>query len=367
MSGYFTEGEPTPSAVRGEAPVITINSAKPALHAWVHRLASKVTISFDTTNLYENIYIHIKSARIHNIPAPARCSTPTMKTRIADPDEDVWIDGDTIEYGKGSDFNLWPRLTKGNNPLGGDPADRGSCMQTTPGRFSSTRTCRARGNSNGRMFRAAIRRSPTPTGNTPGKPGYRDDKPCGTYIEVEGFYISNTAENPGKGRIFYRFMLGKNADDDYNAERNFHYKLTMRFQGNANDVDWHIDYNEEPGIYVPNPYFHLLPLRPLMMLPVKIKGKPVGNLKAEIIENDWRPYNAGEEFTYYRGEVYDERKPESEHIGRRRFRQSKKSKTVRGTDSSRWPRPISTGSAGTWTTGKDTTISIGSRKISGTA
>lgn len=50
-------------------------------------------------------------------------------------------------------------------------------------------------------------------------------------------------------------MLGKNADDDYNAERNFHYKLTMRFQGNANDVDWHIDYNEEPGIYVPNPYF----------------------------------------------------------------------------------------------------------------
>ena len=35
-----------------------------------------------------------------------------------------------------------------------------------------------------------------------------------------------------------------------------------------------------------------------------IKGKPVGNLKAEIIENDWRPYNAGEEFTYYRGEVY---------------------------------------------------------------
>ena len=35
-----------------------------------------------------------------------------------------------------------------------------------------------------------------PDWNTPGKPGYRDDKPCGTYIEVEGFYISNTAEDP---------------------------------------------------------------------------------------------------------------------------------------------------------------------------
>ncbi|MEI3555044.1 MAG: hypothetical protein V8Q54_10910 [Alistipes senegalensis] len=154
------------------------------------------------------------------------------------------------------------------------------------------------------MFRAAIRADLLPRREHPGKPGYRDDKPCGTYIEVEGFYISNTAENPGKGRIFYRFMLGKNADDDYNAERNFHYKLTMRFQGNANDVDWHIDYNEEPGIYVPNPYFISYLYDHSMMLPVKIKGKPVGNLKAEIIENDWRPYNAGEEFTYYRGEVY---------------------------------------------------------------
>ena len=41
-----------------------------------------------------------------------------------------------------------------------------------------------------------------------------------------------------------------------------------------------------------------------MMLPVKIKGKPVGNLKAEIVENNWGPYQAGDEFEYYRDEVY---------------------------------------------------------------
>ena len=119
-----------------------------------------------------------------------------------------------------------------------------------------------------------------PDGNDPDDPGYRDGKPCGTYIEVEGFYISNTAENPGKGAIFYRFMLGKNADDDYNAERNFHYKLTMRFQGSANDVDWHIDYQEDPGIYVPNPYYISYLYDHSMMLPVKIKGKPVGKPKS---------------------------------------------------------------------------------------
>ena len=99
-------------------------------------------------------------------------------------------------------------------------------------------------------------------------------------------------------------MLGKNADDDYNAERNFHYKLTMRFQGSANDVNWHIDYQEDPGIYVPNPYYISYLYDHSMMLPVKIKGKPVGNLKAEIVENNWGPYQAGDEFEYYRDEVY---------------------------------------------------------------
>lgn len=41
-----------------------------------------------------------------------------------------------------------------------------------------------------------------------------------------------------------------------------------------------------------------------MMLPLKIKGTPVGKLKAEIVENNWRPHEAGSEFEYYRGEVY---------------------------------------------------------------
>ena len=50
MSGYFTANKPESGAVRGEAPLLTINSAKPTIHAWLRRLASKVTISFDTKN-----------------------------------------------------------------------------------------------------------------------------------------------------------------------------------------------------------------------------------------------------------------------------------------------------------------------------
>lgn len=51
----------------------------------IRRLASKVTISFDTTNLYENIYIHIKSAQIHNIPRTCTLLDPNDETRIAAP------------------------------------------------------------------------------------------------------------------------------------------------------------------------------------------------------------------------------------------------------------------------------------------
>ena len=41
---------------------------------------------------------------------------------------------------------------------------------------------------------------------------------------------------------------------DYNAQRNYHYKLTLRFNGYANDVDWHIDYKKEDRkIQNPNP------------------------------------------------------------------------------------------------------------------
>lgn len=51
-------------------------------------------------------------------------------------------------------------------------------------------------------------------------------------------------------------MLGKNMSDDFNAERNTHYKLTLVFNKDANDIDWHIDYDyipKPPEIVAPSP------------------------------------------------------------------------------------------------------------------
>lgn len=78
--------------------------------------------------------------------------------------------------------------------------------------------------------------------------------PYGTYIEVDAYYRSINEEKVGSGDIKYRFMLGKNITTNYDAERNHHYKLTLKFKNFANDADWHIEYAEpEPGIEVPNP------------------------------------------------------------------------------------------------------------------
>ncbi len=43
-------------------------------------------------------------------------------------------------------------------------------------------------------------------------------------------------------------MLGKNVADNYDCERNHHYKLTLRFsRQRQRDADWHIEYDDAEG------------------------------------------------------------------------------------------------------------------------
>ena len=83
----------------------------------------------------------------------------------------------------------------------------------------------------------------------PDDPTYRlkDDVPYGTYIEVDAYYVSINPEKVGSGSIKYRFMLGKDVETDYNAERNYHYKLTLVLKNFANDADWHNSIRAEPS------------------------------------------------------------------------------------------------------------------------
>ncbi len=88
-----------------------------------------------------------------------------------------------------------------------------------------------------------------PSGVDPSDIAWKDAKKYGSYIEVKAYYNSNNSTEK-QGEITYRFMLGKDTHLDYNAERNYHYKLTLMFKGWANDVDWHIDYKKTPLLCV---------------------------------------------------------------------------------------------------------------------
>lgn len=98
-------------------------------------------------------------------------------------------------------------------------------------------------------------------------------------------------------------MLGKNITTNYDAERNHHYKLTLKFKNFANDADWHIEYAEpEPGIEVPNPYYISYLYNRTMDLPIKINPgyAKVESVKAEILNNGWAPIGAdANNFDYY--------------------------------------------------------------------
>ena len=210
MSGYFK--------VEGEDPadsVAVIDRPNLRLHAWVRRAVSKVTVAFDARKLNENIYIYIQSARIKDIPR----SCPLVDTNRPSSDEELWEDGDTILYGRGDDHTQWLRIACGR----GANQD-GSHANDAPSLF---------------FFENM-------QGKHPDKHQYqnfdrKDNVPYGTYVEVKGYYVNNSMDNPSYGNIVYRCMLGKNMEDDFDSERNAHYRLTLVFNKDANDVDWHIE------------------------------------------------------------------------------------------------------------------------------
>ncbi len=302
----FTDG-------RMVAPVLTINKPGMTLTAWLVRLASKVTIAYDASNLKENVFIFLKSVTIKDIPktcALGVSNTPTSKEQLTNGQSIIYYEGK--EPTVSADFNAetYPAMlsTADNEPFGSSHAhndqhalffyenNQGTGKDkrqdavtntTIPGDQigSDSDFNEGSGPSDGQID--------FPDGNSEdSNTGFKDEKRFGTYIEVEAYYRSNNAERLGEGKIIYRFMLGQDVLKNYDAKRNYHYKLTLKFNGFANDVDWHIDYEQEPDIYIPAPYYISYLYDKSMELPVQIIGKiqPGTTLKAEIIENNWQPF-----------------------------------------------------------------------------
>ena len=311
MLGCFTNS--TSSNYSGDESLV-INSKNVKLHAWLRRAASKVTIAYDGSALKEGVFIYLQSVQIKDIPSQCYLGKEnnvgkegyTLDVPTTGPD---MIDGEIITYHKGDISDNFEygegcadhRVTVGSPHFGSheETAPALYFYENMQGADSSMPDKRQDSDNNGILDFPGLP-------NKPDKyPDYRlkDDVLYGTYIEVHAHYISNNSERLGNGHIIYRFMLGQDVKNDYNAKRNCHYKLTLTFKNFANEADWHIEYEEpEPGVMTPEPYYISYLYKHSMMYPIKVNtgGRKIEYIKAEIEENNWAPHNAGGDI-YYTG------------------------------------------------------------------
>lgn len=322
MFGFFVVGDDK-SKEPESAPLITVAQSDMRLHSWIRRAASKVTVAFDASKLKDNIYIYLKSVQIKDIPTHCWLGKDNMPGKDAPEGTELIADGETIEYAKGNtswDDNYPARLTNGRPVYGA-----ANLPDDVEGRISIDEQIAAHHEEDvaalyfyENMQGKGISKKQDwqnkgevtfPDGSDKDEngnlnsPNRKDQMLYGSYIEVKAHYVSRNEGDMSEGEITYRFMLGKDTDTDYDAQRNYHYKLTMKFNGYANDVDWHIDYERELGIIIPNPYYISYLYNHSMMLPVQVNTEPgvtVTGLKAEIIDNRWAPDEPRDDFDYYR-------------------------------------------------------------------
>lgn len=320
MTGYFTEGEQPGSSVKTtyeDDPTVRVQAGS-NIHCWLRRLASKVTIDFDATNLDPSTTIYLKEVRVRDIAydcpllAPgkvdekAAADTPGGLMSNSKSSHKLQFCEDAF-YNHPSDkvFRNWPQLTAGHPNLAsivpqtdalkklGHGNDKYSLFfyENMQGDGESKRQD-AEGivDENGNPQPDGVIDSPGST--NPDDPHYKDGMPAGTYVEVIAYYESTTEGNEGSGPIVYRFMLGSNAENNYDVERNHHYKLTLCFRGYANEYDWHVEYvnTDNPVVLIPNPYYISYCYNEKLELPIVVQGDIVDNtVTAEIIRNDWYP------------------------------------------------------------------------------
>lgn len=313
MFGYF---DLNGNAQGFDAPLVRVNG-RANLFCWLRRAASKVTVAYDASDLEDGIRIYLKSIKIKHIPKECylgRENTPGYESAKFDKKngksvaDELYEDGEVYYYCDTPDdeasFEKWPWISLGKSLYGltapdqklpANPSVSDYHTELTPALYFYENL---QGNEDSKPGIKDKRQDSDGDGvlDAPGLPSdstyqWKDDVEFGTYIEVEAHYDARMSNRPGEGRIIYRFMLGKDVIKDYNAERNFHYKLTLKFNGYANDVDWHIEYEEDKEMIAPDPYYISYLYNQTAVLPVRLKGSNLNDVKLEIriIENHWWP------------------------------------------------------------------------------
>ena len=291
MFGYFTSA--TGQTSQGfDAPVLYVNRKTVDLHAWIKRMVSKVTVAFDPTGLKESVWVYVKSITIHDIPTDCRLGV----NNTPDAASELITNGESINYytaATADDHEKWSLvLSKGSGVQGSSHSNTANALyffENMQGNYPGQKE----------YLKEQI---PDETGtaidapDADGTNDYKDRIKYGSYIEVVGYYLSKNKEKLSSGPIRYRFMLGKDITYNYDAERNFHYKLTLKLRGFANEADWHISYTEQtPTVFTPDKYYISYLYGQSLQFPVRVLTGDDNvrkyKVKAEIIENNWCPFD----------------------------------------------------------------------------
>ncbi len=353
MFGYFTpENDAESNGFESEKPLVFTGKVNDSqkIHAWLKRAASKVTVAFDPSGLNQGVTIYVRNVTVRDIPKTCLLgaeNTPTIPddgtvddvlwnhlSSYSNPDyktPTTAVDNSRLEYDSKGVITTGEHT--GDNPTDGLRLDNSihsavpenAHAVNAPSLFFYENNQNAwlekqtdfkdgNGKKNDRYNKQPQREGNDKIGTTIHDPendkDFKDRVPLGTYVEVEAYYISSNPANPGEGTIKYRFMLGKDTSFDYDAQRNYHYKLTLGFKGWANDPDWHVDYViTNPDIEVPSVFRVSYLYQQMSELPIKIVGD-IEYLTVTITENNWAPYdpntpdlNNVTEGTEYTGQV----------------------------------------------------------------
>lgn len=315
MFGYFTNDVTTGNTAYTETdPTVTVNQKNIALHSWIKRLASKVTIAYNGSGLHNGIYVYIHNVSIRQIPLTCtlgKNNTPNAEDQVtpaafnesvANANQALYYNGKGEIVGKteynvtGKEYENWMTVAKGSGILGAanhTPSD--------PALFFYENMQGVHPDKPKAQQKDKVGTNVAPYDSLKIEDykdytyeDYKDGVEYGTFIEVEAYYQCDTIP-VSRGAIRYRFMLGQNDSDNYDAIRNCHYKLTLGFNGYANQPDWHIEYKEEPPIIYANEVYIPYTYNTSVEYPVTLKGK-ITHLTAEIIENNWAPYDENDPY-----------------------------------------------------------------------
>lgn len=261
---------------------ITLDREHLEMQAWLKRVVSKLTIGYDGSALNNGIEIYIKSVSVKDAAASCFLGHDNSVGPLNDVAEETVSLLDNERYLNDNRFHLvynntwgasgtaitratpaFPRETLDDNVKTIDPETNdwnqqwyerihGSWDRQNPTYNSQPTTLYFFENLQGcaPSDKAPKLQSKASNEENYNKDGYIN----GTYVEVKAYYKSSKSGQKGEGNIVYRFMLGKDVERDFNTERNFHYKLTLSFLGDAFHPDWHIEKDKEDGLYFRIPY-----------------------------------------------------------------------------------------------------------------